>query len=215
VEGRLIAVLRPLEALALTEEARSGDWDRIRPLIAGVEAGEPAARLWYARPDGSYYTTVDNLTTANLLSRPYFPSLLAGRESVGTIVSSHTTGRNVVIVAVPVREKGRVVGALGASVYLDMITAGVNDALPLPENLQFFAVDPAGTVAIHSENGRIFQNDIAAGTSPGSAGDAVSRMLGQDYGTLSYDAGGRHWAGEFRTSSLTGWHIAVVSASPG
>jgi ABC-type amino acid transport substrate-binding protein len=213
VEGRLNAVLRPLEAVAVSEEARSGDWGRIRPLLASVEAKEPSARLWFARPDGTYYTTVDNLTSANLLGRPYFPALLAGNESVGTIVSSHSTGRNVVIVAVPVIDQGTVTGMLGASVSLDSITTEVKDALALPDTLQFFAIDPAGTVALHSENERIFQNEITPGTArDGTAGAAITGMLARNAGTLSYDTGGRHWDGAFETSPLTGWHIAVVSA---
>jgi ABC-type amino acid transport substrate-binding protein len=216
IEGRLNAVLRPLEALALTDDVKSGDWDRILPLLAGIEAKEPSARLWFARTNGSYYTTVDGLTSANLMSRSYFPTLLAGNESVGTIVSSHTTGRNVVVVAVPVLDKGKVIGILGASVYLDSITLAVKDTLALPDTMQFFAVDPAGNVAIHSNDERIFQNDISAGnTPPGSIGAAVKGMLSENAGTLSYDYGGKHWQGQFRKSSLTGWHVAVVSAVNG
>ena len=213
IEGRLNAVLRPLEVLALTEDVRSGDWNRIRPLLDGVEAKEPTARFWFARTNGSYYTTVDGLTSANLMSRSYFPTLLTGNESVGTIVSSHTTGRNVVVVAVPVLDKGSVTGILGASVYLDSLTTAVQDSLALPDTLQFFAIDTDGNVALHSKDERIFQNDISAGiTPPGSVGAAVKGMLLEKAGTLSYDTGGKHWQGQFRTSPLTGWRVAVVSS---
>ena len=216
IEGQLKAVLRPLEALALTDEVKSGDWDRILPLLASVEAKEPSARLWYALPNGTYYTTVDGLTTANLMSRPYFPTVLAGKESVGMIVSSHSTGRNVASIGVPVLDKGNVIGILGASVYLDSMTIALKDSLALPDTLQFFAVDQEGNVALHSENERIFQNDISSGNiPPGSVGAAVKGMLSQNAGTITYDYGGKHWQGEFMTSSLTGWHVAVVSSDIG
>ena len=213
VDDRLNTILRPLEALALTDDVRSGDWNRIQPLLTGVEAKEPSARFWFARPNGSYYTTVDGLTSANLKSRSYFPTLLAGRESVGTVVSSHSTGRDVAIVAVPVMVNGTVTGVLGASVYLDSITTYVQDSLGLPDTVQFFAIDPAGNIALHSNDEQIFQNNMSAGTAqPGSVGAAVNAMLAEKAGTISYDSGGRHWQGVFSTSSLTGWHIAVVSA---
>ena len=214
IDGKLNAVLRPLEALSLSEDVRSGDWNRIQPLLTGVEAKDPSARLWFARTNGSYYTTVDGLTSVNLMSRSYFPTLLAGNESVGTIVSSHTTGRNVVVVAVPVLDKGIVTGILGASVYLDSLTTAVQDSLALPDTLQFFAIDSDGNVALHSKDERIFQNDISAGvTPPGSVGAAVKGMLLEKAGTISYDSGGKHWQGQFRTSPLTGWHVAVVSSA--
>ena len=143
---------------------------------------------------------MDGLTSANLKSRSYFPTLLAGRESVGTVVSSHSTGRDVAIVAVPVMVNGTVTGVLGASVYLDSITTYVQDSLGLPDTVQFFAIDPAGNIALHSNDEQIFQNNMSAGTAqPGSVGAAVNAMLAEKAGTISYDSGGRHWQGVFST----------------
>ena len=51
-DAQLKAVLRPLEVLAITTEAQSGEWQTIRPLLAALEEKEPDARTWYALPDG-------------------------------------------------------------------------------------------------------------------------------------------------------------------
>ena len=118
-EAQMKAVLRPLEVLAITTEAQSGEWQNIRPLLATLEEKEPDARTWYALQDGSYYTVVDGLTSANLKNRSYFPVVLAGKESVGIVVMSYSTGKNVAIIAVPVRNQSAVTGVMGASVYLD------------------------------------------------------------------------------------------------
>ena len=117
---------------------------------------------------------------------PIFRRCLPGRESVGTVVSSHSTGRDVAIVAVPVMVNGTVTGVLGASVYLDSITTYVQDSLGLPDTVQFFAIDPAGNIALHSNDEQIFQNNMSAGTAqPGSVGAAVNAMLAEKAGTIS------------------------------
>ena len=46
-DTQLKGVLRPLEVLAITTEAQSGEWQTIRPLLAALEEKEPDVRTWY------------------------------------------------------------------------------------------------------------------------------------------------------------------------
>jgi len=92
VSARVHGIAAAMETLALTGELKEGDWEKIRPLLVRLEQEYPEARFWYARPDGSYYTTVDNLTSANLRDRPYFPGVLAGRPRLGPSSSANRPG---------------------------------------------------------------------------------------------------------------------------
>jgi Cache domain len=198
-----------LEALAMTEDAKSGEWARIRPLLLGLEQGfGQAARFWYALPNGSYYTTVDNLTTANLASRPYFPAVLAGNTSIGSVVVSHSTGRTTGIVAVPIFDKtGNVSGVLGSSVYLDMLSSNLSRSLPLPGTMYFFALDPDGLTALHARSEQIGRQSTEQGT-PAEV-EAVRTILAQDAGKVTFLSEGVQQNVTFRTSPVTGWTYGI------
>jgi ABC-type amino acid transport substrate-binding protein len=206
-DSQLKAVLRPLEVLAVTPEAQSGEWQNIRPLLATLEEKEPDARTWYALPDGSYYTVVDGLTSANLKTRSYFPGVLAGKESVGIVVMSYSTGKNVAIIAVPVRNQSAVTGVMGASVYLDTLTDKLRSKVPEP--LVFYAIDTESQFALHSDKGQISRNVAMIGPES-SFGRAIDTMRAQSSGTVEYDDGGIHYNARFRSDPLTGWRFVVA-----
>jgi ABC-type amino acid transport substrate-binding protein len=206
-DGQMKAVLRPFEVLALTDEVQSGEWDRIRPLLVVLGNQEPDAWLWYARPDGSYYAVVEGLTSANLKSRSYFPTVLAGKESVGTVVVSHNTGRNAGIVAVPVMQDGGVQGVLGASVYLDNMTDRLR--ADIPEPFMFYAIDAEGRFALHSDKGQI-SRDIATIGADTSFGKAIATIRSGNSGRVEYEDGGVRYIADFRTAPLTAWKCVVA-----
>ena len=133
--------------------------------------------------------------------------MLAGNESVGTVVVSHTTGKNVGVVAVPVRNQGTVTGVLGASVYLDTLTDTLREEVP--EQFVFFAIDTEGKFALHSDKGQI-SRDIATIGPATSFGKAIATIRAQDAGTVEYDDGGVHYRARFRSSPLTAWRFVVA-----
>lgn len=206
-EGQIKSILRPFEVLAMTDEVRSGEWEKIKPLLITLEEKEPDARLWYANTDGSYYTVVDDLADSNLKERSYFPVVLSGEESVGTVVISHSTGKNAAIVAVPVILNGEVTGILGASVYADSVAETLNEKLPA--SAVYYAIDNEGKFALSSGKGEILQS-ISQITENNSFERAVDKMLSEESGTVEYEKDGRMWTAIFRRSQLTGWHFAVA-----
>jgi len=207
-DSRLWDIATTLEVLAMTSEAKDGDWEQIQPLLTGLEQRSGQARFWYALPDGSYYTTVDNLTTANLASRPYFPDVLAGNTSIGSVVVSHSTGRTTGIVAVPIFDTtGNVSGVLGSSVYLDSLSLDLSRSLPLPETMSFFALERDGLTALHSRSEQIGRLAIEQGTP--SEVEAVRAILAQDEGQVTFSSEGVQQTVTFRTSPVTGWKYAI------
>ncbi len=206
-DGKLKSVLRPYQVLSNTVEVQSGDWQKIRPLLATLESKEPDVLTWYALPDGSYYTVADGLTSASLKNRPYFPAVLSGNEAVGPVVVSYATGRNAGIVAVPVKNQGAVTGVLGASVYLDTLTGTLRDEIPAP--FVFYTIGTEGAFALHSDKAQISRNVTLIGTDT-SFGRALSRIRAQDAGSAEYVDGGFSYAARFRSSPLTGWRFVAA-----
>lgn len=208
-ESHLAGRVGTLEALALTDEAKSTHWKQIGPLLKGLSwVQDRSAVAWFLLPDGSYYDTGEGLASGNLKDRSYFPDVMAGRTSVGTLVISKSTGRDVVIIAAPIKDtKGTVIGALGASVYLDIMSEWLDGALMLPSDLVFYALDPQANTALHIKPGHVFQDPENLG-SPTLA-QAVKTMLAQDHGTVTYDFEGTTRQVMFQASPLTGWKFAL------
>lgn len=206
-DQRLSCIARVFEVLATTDEVRSTDWNRIAPLLSATEKVDSSARLWYSLPNGTYYTTVDGLAASNLMNRPYFPDVLAGNVSIGTVVVSHSTGRSTAIVAVPVVEKGAVTGVLGASVYLDEFSVDMREALDVREPFFFFALDLQGMYALHAEEARISQS--SAQEDSASAAEAMETIRAENEGFVAYTSEGEQRQAIFATSPLTGWRFVL------
>jgi ABC-type amino acid transport substrate-binding protein len=201
VGTRMHGISAALESLALSSDIRSGDWEKVRPLLVRLESDYPEARFWYARPDGSYYTTVDNLTSTNIRDRPYFPVVLAKQTSIGTIVLSKTTGKYSAVIAVPVISGGNVTNILGASVYCDSLKEALVRSLPLPDGYFFFVLDNGGNTVIDSlSDGTFSMADDRA---------ALAYLMDHDEGEVSYRFEGASYRAAFTTEGVTGWKVAI------
>lgn len=213
VDARLEGMLAVTRALAATEEARSGDWTRIRgPLaVLAVHASEQAA-VWYARPDGSYSTVEKGPTGESLRERAYFPELLAGREVVGALVISKSTGKRSVIVAAPVLVDGKVSGAIGVSLDATKLSASLDQAIRFPPDVVFYTLDGQGQTALHRAGELIFvfPSDVGSPT----LSDAVKTMLARPEGVVHYEYGGSDKSALFERSPLTGWTLVLGKAHP-
>lgn len=206
-EGQIENVLERLKIIATTREARSGEWEKMRGLLAELEkSGIKAAAVWFARPDGSYYSLAQGLTGKNLRNRDYFPGLMAGADVTGALVISRSTGKRTVIVAVPIRRKGKVIGALGTSLAVEEISKRLDEQMGLPENIIFYALDPKGRTALHRITARLFGYPSDMGSR--SLTKSVRRMLAEPEGEVTYDFYGRRKV-VFRKFSLTGWTYAI------
>jgi hypothetical protein len=207
------SVLRGLRTLASTSEVKSGKWAAMKGLLAQFrESGTTAAAVWYARPDGGYYTVKKGLSGENLADRPYFPGLLAGKEVVGDLVISRSTGKRAAVFAVPVKKGNKITGAVGVSVSVDETSLMLNKKMALPQNFVFYALDTKGRVSLHWKPELLFAypSDLGSPT----LNDAVKTMMSGKEGEVIYEFQGRKTI-YFKKSPLTGWVYAlgVVSDS--
>ena len=179
-DSHISSYVSSFESLRLTDEVQSGDWEAMEPLLAKVAHPESAAAVWFVLPDGSYSTVSGGAQTANLSDRDYFPKLLAGQTVLGDLVVSKSTGRKSAVVAVPVMQGQQVIGALGASVFLDDLSDTLRGEMGLPNDVVFAAVASDGEIALHSDTAMIMADD------PGLPTNVKSK-----------------------TSSLTGWVFSL------
>ena len=204
-DGHLEKMAASLAVFATSSEARSAEWTKIEAPLAGLAGLNVPALLWFALPDGSYGDLEEGKAEGNLSERAYFPKVLAGEVVIGDLVVSKATGKNVAIVAVPVRVDGEVVGVLGSSIYLDSLSALLQRQMSLDENTIFYAFDAQPLLAVVWDEGLIFQDPTAL--SP-AVRRAFQEMMRDGDGTVTYPFRGQERTVRYRKSEITDWWYA-------
>ena len=206
-DGHLQQIANDFQMLAQGEEGRSADWERIRGPLGGVEQFNVRALMWFALPDGSYWTVEHGLAEGNLSDRSYWPRLMAGQTVIGDLVASRATGKSSAIVAVPVRGEGdAIVGVLGSSVYLDSLSLRIKRELDLQPNDIFFSIDATPIGALQDDPEQIFLDPFALGEP--ELERAIREMLDRDEGVVNYRFRGKPRTVLYRKSHVSGWWYA-------
>ena len=209
VETHLSGILTSLKLCALTAEARGGKWEDVRGILAGLADGvDTEAATWFARPDGSYDTVEEGPAKQNLKDREYFPDLVAGKNVLGSLVVSKSTGHRSIIVATPVMEGGQMVAALGVSVRSRLLSDMVIKQASMPPDLVLYALDPTGKAAIHRDPERMFHYPSDIGDP--SLDKAAAEIMAKDSGRVSYSIQGATRIAVFARSELTGWKFVLA-----
>lgn len=204
---RIASVQRSLKILSASTEGKSGDWDNMKELLGGYQKSDSGLVVWYVRPDGTYYTVDKGLMNASLSDRSYFPDLMSGKTITGALVVSKSTGQRSAVIAVPIMAKGRVAGAIGASVFLDSLSEQIAAMLELRPEYSFFALAPQGLTTLHKKTERHFLDPRELGSE--TLKKAVNEILSGTTGEVSYEFDNATKKAVYRTSPVTQWKFAI------
>ena len=205
---RIKSVQQSLEILASTSEVKSLKWEKMRDLLSGYQNSDEALIVWFVLPDGVYYTVDRGLMNFKLRDRSYFPDIMAGKKVVGSLVVSKSTGRRSAVIAIPLKQGDKVVGAVGASLFLDKLSDQIVSALSLRKDAVFFALAPNGLTALHNKNDRHFLDPRELGSE--TLKKAANEMLSRTHGEVTYQFDNVWKKAIFRTSGLTQWKFAIA-----
>jgi len=206
-ENHIKKVDDSLAILSQMDAARSGNWNKIKPLLAEIQASCVPGVFWFALPDGSYYITDKGLTGQTIKDREYFPGLMAGRKIPYTLIVSKSTGRKSLVCASPITKDGKVIGALGASLFLEQLQETLKKEAQMPDDMIFYALDNHGTTVLSWKNERTFLKPSLQGSK--TMAMAAKEMLRNESGTVEYEFQGQACRVIYQTSPLTGWHFAL------
>ncbi|MCF8215466.1 MAG: cache domain-containing protein [Chlorobium sp.] len=210
VKDHVNGILRTARVIAVSPEARSGRWEPVRPMLERFSQDLATdATIWFALPDGSYFSTeTGGLTDKNLKDRTYFPELMDGKDVEGHLVISKSTGHRSIIVATPVKEKGRIIAAIGISVRASLLSKLVDANMKLPDNAYFYALTPDTKIALHRYSDRMFKNVADIGDE--KLGSAFASIMNRDHGIFDYELDGRNITSIFRKSDALGWYFFIA-----
>jgi hypothetical protein len=205
---RILSVQQSLEILASTTEVRSGKWGNMEDLLRSYQQSDEGLVVWYVRPDGTYYTGDKGLIDKTLSDRSYFPDLISGKKITGALVISKSTGQRSAVIAVPVKKDGKVVGAVGTSLFLDKLSVQIDVALDLPPDVTFFALAPNGLTTLNRKTDLHFLDPREVGSE--TLKKAANEMLSETAGKTTYKFDNVTKHALYRTSALTQWKFAIA-----
>ncbi len=202
----LSQALTSLRLIAHTPTARSGIWPEIKPKLELLQAAVPGAAL-YIEPDGGYYSVEQGYTGLNLADREYFPRLFAGEEIHGSLIYSRSTGKQSVIMAVPVSEGDQVTGAVALSIFLDEFQQLISQSLNLPSGYLWYVINEEGNTVLHPRTDFVFMNPAQQGGP--SLSKAVETIVSQEQGATTYQFAGRNTHVLFSRLSFNNWRLVI------
>jgi hypothetical protein len=97
-------------------------------------------------------------TDKNIADRAYFPVVMSGSNTYSELVVSRSTGKKVLVVAVPIINEEEVVGVLGISVFLEDLSDIISEQLKLSDDIVFYAVTAENQVALHTDTEMILED---------------------------------------------------------
>ena len=206
-DGHLQQIANHFQMLAASEDGRSAQWERIRGPLAAVGEFDVRGLMWFALPDGSYWSVQGGKAAGNLSDRGYWPRLMNGQTVIGDLVASKATGKSAAIVALPVRDaNGSIVGVLGSSVYLDSLSLLIKREIDLQPDQIFFSIDATPIGALQDDPDQIFLDPYNLGEP--ELERAIREMLTKDEGVVNYSFRGKHRTVLYRKSPVSGWWYA-------
>ncbi|ACL03850.1 hypothetical protein Dalk_2156 [Desulfatibacillum aliphaticivorans] len=202
------SITADLYMLAQTNQVRSGEWESMRPLITAYQDAHPHLVVVFIKPGGEYWTPEKGLVDANLKDRDYFQPLMNGEKIFAHPLVSRSTGKKAVFCAAPVLDEGRVVGAVGVSIFLEDLSEIIKKSFDLPKGMHFFAMTPELNTVIHYMPEKIFLSPAKQNEPTMTA--AMKTVRKEAKGHVEYSWKGVPRTLIFQRSPITGWICCMV-----
>lgn len=206
--------INELKVYASFSDVKSMNWELIEPYLQEQVTSKLNIydHLFVADKEGNYSTTLLR-NAGNVSDRAYFPKVMSGLTVVSDPVISKSTGSQISVIAVPIRnDAGEVVGLLGGAVNLVKLyhfveNSGIND----PDSYSYM-VDKTGTIITYPDVSYIMNENISKKSErvEDSLVMASSKILGSYKGYVEYTYKGAKSLNYFHTIPYTdGWRLII------
>ncbi|MDZ7672924.1 MAG: methyl-accepting chemotaxis protein [Halanaerobiales bacterium] len=166
-----------------------------------VEASEYIPNVYVMDKDGMqvYKTTGDLGSRAD---RGYFQEAIKGNTSFSEVLISRSRGIPIVVCATPIEQNGEVVGVLGASIDLAILSKLAGQVNP-GETGYGYIVDQQGRVIAHPDQELVMEMEDLNNLAP------VANVTNGETGNALYTFEGDEKLSSYKPISKTGWGAIV------
>jgi len=133
--------------------------------------------------------------------RAYFTNAMAGNLNYSDVIISGSTGQPVIVIAAPIHKNGKVVGVIGASIDLSMLSELV--IVDGGEGSYGYIVDRTGKTIAHPNQEFVTEMLDATFLEP------VQQVIQEKHGTISYEYANDKKLASYVYLNRLGWGIIV------
>ncbi len=208
VDGKLDEWRDVISILGSTDFVISNDFNKLDEFVKNNDVFKSFTAVIMSDTSGAYKGT--NGGEGNIKERGYFVEAMKGNATISEPVISKSTGEPIIVVASPILDKsGKVIGLIGATIDLSMITDIVNTE-KLGETGYAFMVNREGTVIAHPNDELILEDNFLV-NKPESLMAIGQKMVKGEKGVGSYEFEGDKKILAYSPVSSTGWSVGMTT----
>ncbi|QEK11114.1 methyl-accepting chemotaxis protein [Crassaminicella thermophila] len=195
--------------LSLTDVVKNMDLNALKKFVSdNKEAFKDFETIIISDKYGKYLSS--NGQGGNIIDRAYFPKVMAGQTVISKPIISKSTGNPIVVVAAPIKnDSGNVIGLIGGTVNLSVITDIVN-AEKLGDTGYAYMIDQEGIVMAHPKKEMILKyNALQKGST--SQKELTKKMIKSKTGVEYYEFEGKRKIAVYAPLHSVGWSIAMTT----
>ncbi|MFP4016229.1 MAG: EAL domain-containing protein [Halanaerobiales bacterium] len=114
--------------------------------------------FFVADRDGNFFSTAEQ--TGNISDRGYFREVMKGRSVLSEPVISKVSGEDIVVAAAPIRHSGEVIGLMGGTIKLKVLSSFINSLKLNYEGAISYIINRNGDFVTYPEEEYIMKENI-------------------------------------------------------
>jgi diguanylate cyclase (GGDEF)-like protein len=214
VGGWFARKINEITIYANTYDVMSMDWNNIEPYLKKEISTKLDIydHIFIADTSGDYNTTLMQ-NAGNVSDRAYFGQVMEGKTVMSAPITSKTTGNQISVVAVPIRDaKGKIIGLIGGALNLVKLNKFIENSNINHTDSYSYIIDKDGMIITYPDKAYIMQQNISVKSNliGNSLVRASAKILENDAGFVQYTHNNVDGINYYSTIPNTdGWKLII------
>ncbi len=202
ITEQMVFVEALMDALASNEEVKSMKGNQMSQVLNSMVHNVDAISQMYVMEPGGMQVYKDSGELADRSDREYFQRAIKGEANYSEVLISGTTGKPIIVRAVPIYYGDKIVGVLGASIDLAFVS-DLLDNISFHDGAYAFVVDNQGVILAHPD-ATLYQERANV-----SHLEPVAQVIQGREGRATYTYNDDEKISYFKYLGMTQWGVVV------
>lgn len=212
-QARMETQIRTLESMASSGDIMGMNWNIQKRLLQTQLADSGFIDL--AIVDEKGFAQYTDGSTSELADRAYIKNALEGKSNISDVLISSVTGEPVIMVAVPIKKSGVVVGTLIGRKDANLLSETVAD-IGFGESGYSYMINNKGVVIAHPDREKVINQfspivEAESNEALTSLADLFSNIIVSERGISTYDYDGNALYASYQAIEGTEWFMVITA----
>jgi signal transduction histidine kinase len=208
VEGKLKKWKMQVNMLSLQDDVKNMDKKKYFDFIKeNKEVFNEFEVCFISDKQGNFYS--NNGEEGGILDRDYFHEAMSGEVVISQPIISKSTNRPIIVIAAPVKNNNIIVGVVGVTINLELISDIINHE-KVDNDGYAFMIGKDGVIIAHPNKEYIFKHNVLT-DSNSKIREIGAKMINGEMNIDHYNYDGLEKIVYYKQVHSAGWSIAVTS----